>query len=202
MYVPGSQKNYAPGGQYASPSRDRRNISHSTSTTDKATEDTEAELVKSFRKGIKRDASVYPVLKVDKNWDSFQRSFMVTARAQNVADILEQDYDPSTTTTPLLDKNKQIFLLSVLDKNVLTSHGMQTVRKYADHEHCSTLIWRGLVQHARRSTHAIVSTEKLLEYITTATISEWRGKSHDFVLNWTVCTLSMLPLTMIHSVLR
>ena len=41
-----------------------------------------------FKKGTKRDASVYPIFKNDKYYDTFQRSFLANLKAQGLYDVL------------------------------------------------------------------------------------------------------------------
>ena len=40
-----------------------------------------------FKKGTKRDASVYPIFKNDKYYDTFQRSFLANLKAQGLYDV-------------------------------------------------------------------------------------------------------------------
>jgi hypothetical protein len=51
-----------------------------------------------FRRGIKRDPSVYPVLKDERYNDQWHRSFINQARAQDVSDVLDSTYVPSSPT--------------------------------------------------------------------------------------------------------
>ena len=47
-----------------------------------------------FKKGTKRDASIYPIFKNDKYYDTFQRSFLASLKAQGLYDVAEPDHDP------------------------------------------------------------------------------------------------------------
>ena len=47
-----------------------------------------------FKKGTKRDASVYPIFKNDKYYDTFQRSFLANLKAQGLYDVADPDHDP------------------------------------------------------------------------------------------------------------
>ena len=42
-----------------------------------------------FKKGAKRDASVYPIFKNDKYYDTFQRSFLANLKAQGLYDVAD-----------------------------------------------------------------------------------------------------------------
>jgi hypothetical protein len=45
-----------------------------------------------FKQGIKRDVSLFPTLKQDKQWDSWQRATITQARAQDLSDVLNPKY--------------------------------------------------------------------------------------------------------------
>ena len=49
-----------------------------------------------FKKGTKRDASVYPIFKNDKYYDTFQRSFFANLKAQGLYDVADPDHDPES----------------------------------------------------------------------------------------------------------
>ena len=52
-----------------------------------------------FKKGTKRDASVYPIFKNDKYYDTFQRSFLANLKAQGLYDVADPDHDPENGDT-------------------------------------------------------------------------------------------------------
>ncbi|GAX10783.1 hypothetical protein FisN_1Hu321, partial [Fistulifera solaris] len=56
-----------------------------------------------FRRGIKRDPSLFPTLKNESYNDSWHRSFVTQARAQSVSDVLDDQYVPTT------DDEKELF---------------------------------------------------------------------------------------------
>ena len=62
---------------------------------------------------------------------------------------------------------------------------MQLVTKFAGDNTCATKIWQGLLGCVHESTDAINTSKQLLRYITHANILDWRGTTHDFLLNWT-----------------
>ena len=49
-----------------------------------------------FKKGTQRDASVYPIFKNDKYYDTFQRSFLANLKAQGLYDVTDPDHDPES----------------------------------------------------------------------------------------------------------
>ena len=50
--------------------------------------------LKNFRKGTKRNASAFPIFKNDLSYDTFQRSFLATIKAQRLYDVADPDFDP------------------------------------------------------------------------------------------------------------
>ena len=63
-----------------------KNTTHSESKTALA----------NFKKGTKRDASVYPIFKNDMYYDTFQRSFLANLKAQGLYDVADPDHDPES----------------------------------------------------------------------------------------------------------
>src|SRR5687768_13125259 len=75
------------------------------------------DLVQDFRRGIKRDINLFMTFKDDAAWDNWNRSTIVQARAQDVADILDPTYVPSTTEERDLFTEKQKYIYAVLRKH-------------------------------------------------------------------------------------
>jgi hypothetical protein len=78
------------------------NASVPLTASSSATKKSPAEL---FRRGIKRDPSLFPTLKDEKFNDSWHRSFANQARAQDLSDVLDSSYAPLikfSSTTVLL----------------------------------------------------------------------------------------------------
>ena len=76
----------------------------------------------SFRKGIKREETAYPTLEDERYFDSFSSSLYITAKSHECEDVLDPEYTPSNSEKELFEA-KQIFMLSVLDKHLLTDMG-------------------------------------------------------------------------------
>ena len=47
-----------------------------------------------FNKGTKRDASAFPIFNNDLYYDTFQRSFLATIKAQQLYDVADSDFNP------------------------------------------------------------------------------------------------------------
>lgn len=136
-----------------------------------------------FKKGIKRDPTVFPTFKQEKEWDSFHRSVLAHAENQDVGSILRDDWHP-TPDNEALDTQKQIYMFSVFDTVLKTSYGLKLVHQYDGHPQRATLIWRALCERAKVSTQATLNADALILYICTADIRTWRGTACDFLLNW------------------
>ena len=74
-----------------------------------------------FKRGIKRDISAYPTLKDDKYYESFKRSVLVTARANDCEEILQPTFRPRGDADSLeLFRLKNGFMYSVFNECLLS----------------------------------------------------------------------------------
>ena len=85
-----------------------------------------------FKKGTKRDASVYPIFKNDKYYDTFQRSFLANLKAQGLYDVADPDYDSESGDIyeQELFQGKQSFVYSVLVASLQTEKGRELVKEF------------------------------------------------------------------------
>ena len=85
-----------------------------------------------FKKGTKRDASVYPIFKNDKYYDTFQRSFLANLKAQGLYDVADPDYDfeSGDIYEQELFQGKQSFVYSVLVASLQTEKGRELVKEF------------------------------------------------------------------------
>ena len=85
-----------------------------------------------FKKGTKRDASVYPIFMNDKYYDTFQWSFLANLKAQGLYDVADPDHDPENGDTyeKELFKRKQSFVYSVLVTSLQTEKGRELVKEF------------------------------------------------------------------------
>jgi hypothetical protein len=81
-----------------------------------------------FRHAIKKDPSLFPVLKDDKYHDVWHHSF----NTQDVADVLDEMYAPTTVDDIALFSEKQNFVYAVLESKFQTNRGKAVI---CDHEH-------------------------------------------------------------------
>ena len=135
-----------------------------------------------FKRGIKRDAAIYPTLRDDKNWDNWNRSIHAQARAHDVSEVLNPDYLPTNHDENLLFQQKQSFMYSVFNRCILTDVGKTFVRQF-EKSYDALAVYRKMVEHANKSTAANLNIEKLVEQLTTTRLdSRWNGTTTGFIL--------------------
>lgn len=143
------------------------------------------DLVREFRRGIKRDATQFISFKDDASWDSWNRSTHAQARAQDVEQVLDPSYVPSTADEIDLFEEKQKYMYAVFEKTLLTDKGKALVRAFQKTYDAQT-IYKELQQYALQSTKANMDASSLLAYITTSNLGDgkWRGTTHAYILHW------------------
>ena len=85
-----------------------------------------------LQEGTKRDASVYPILKNDKYYDTFQRSFLANLKAQGLYDVADPDHDPERGDIYKQEffQGNQSFVYSVLVASLQTEKGRELVKEF------------------------------------------------------------------------
>ena len=141
--------------------------------------------VRDFRRGIKRDITHFVSLKDDAAWDNWHHATVVQAIAQDVHDILNSSYVPSTHSEKALFDEKQKYMYAVFEKTLLTDQGKALVcthqRKYD-----AQTIFKELSEYALKSTKASMDASSFLTYLTTTRLGDgsWKGTTHAFILHW------------------
>ena len=128
----------------------------------------------SFKKGIKRDSTMHNTFKDGKQWDTWRRYLRATAMAQDVDDVLNKDYAPTTPEDADLFQEKKKFMYSVFERTLLTDQGKALVRQH-ESARDSQIIYKHLSACYEENTKAALDSSSLLAYITTARIDEWKG---------------------------
>jgi hypothetical protein len=138
-----------------------------------------------FKRGIRRDLSLFPKLKQDHGWDAWKRTVVNQARMQDVQEVLDPTYVPSTPTLIALFAEKQKFMYAVFDTTLLTDQGKAYVRQYTD-TFDDQKVYKLLCEYATRSTKSTLNSSEILQYLTSAKLGDgqWRGTTHAFILNW------------------
>jgi hypothetical protein len=117
--------------------------------------------------------------------DVWHRSFNTQAVAQDVADVLDETYVPSTADEISLFAEKQKFVYAVLESKVLTDRGKAIIR---DHKHGfdAQKVYKKLKDYHLKSTKAKIKSSVLLSCITSAKLGDgtWNCTTEAFVINW------------------
>jgi len=123
--------------------------------------------VKDFKRGIRRDQTLFIPLKDDGAWDSWNRATQAQAMAQGVDDVLNLNYTPNTPQEKALFDEMQKYMYAVFEKTLLTDKGKTLVRDH-QRKHDARAIYKGLSEYALSSTKASLDASTLLTYITTS----------------------------------
>jgi hypothetical protein len=167
------------------PSRPAAGLPPAVTATLQSTVGQVAPEVLAFKRGIKRDQSLFPVYKEEKDWDDWQRRTRAQATAQGVENVLDPTYVPVLPQDVELFKEQNKYMMAVFNTCVQTDFGKTLIRKFED-THDAQLLFVELERHAKTSTSAILTATELLSYITTATLGKntWNGTTTSFVLHW------------------
>jgi hypothetical protein len=125
-----------------------------------------------FKKGIKQDPASFTVMKDSKQWDSVHRTLKAQMCYQDVDNILDPCYQPTTAEDIALFAEKQKYMYSVFERTLETDKGKVIVCSH-DSNRNAQLIYSEFLQVMTQSTEALmVDSGKLLSYLTTAKISD------------------------------
>ena len=138
-----------------------------------------------FRKGIKRDASLFPIMKQDIEWDSWNRSVVSIARAQGLDQVLDSTYRPCLIEEIDLFEEKKKYMYAVFDKTMQTDKGKAIVRAH-EATFDAQQVYKELYDYCTSSTRALLNSSTLLQYITSAKLGDgsWKSSSAKFILHW------------------
>ena len=100
------------------------------------------------------------MLKDERYFDSFSRILYITAKSHECDEILDSEYTPSNSEKELFEA-KQISMISVLDKHLLTDIGKTIVRKYV-HTIDAQSVWKDFQEHMKSSSKGASEREDLL----------------------------------------
>ena len=103
--------------------------------------------VLSFKRSTKRNTSVSPVCKEQRQWNNWNHSFIAQDHVHDCREVCDGSHAPSSLTETALFKEKQSFAHAVSNKTIRTDRGKAFV-----HEHESNLdaqkICEKLMKHA------------------------------------------------------
>ena len=134
-----------------------------------------------FKKGTKRDASIYPIFKNDKYYDTFQWSFLANLKAQCLYDVAGPDPDPENGNIyeKELFKGKQSFVYSVLVTSLQTEKGRELVKEFEGDARSISLKLHHYHTKSNVAQHDIIT---LTTDITNLTLNDsWKGTVRQFL---------------------
>ncbi len=139
-----------------------------------------------FKKGIKRDQSLFTTTLTDaKHWDAFSRDLKIQCHAQEMSDVIDSSFKPTTKAAKELFKIKQAFMFAVLNRLLQTDQGKTTLRRYTD-TFDARQVYLDLVEYHTKSVSATIEINEILRYLTTTkfTDGKWKGTINAYILHW------------------
>ena len=137
-----------------------------------------------FKKGIKRDASAYPIFKNERYYNTFIRHFKATAKAQGLNSLMDPNFTPgSDEYEQQLFQDQQDFLYSVLISSLKTDFSEALVK---DHEGDAQLIIELLHEHhTGNSQYSRSEINRITKYLTNIKLDDtWSGTNESFLMHY------------------
>ena len=137
-----------------------------------------------FKKGIKRDASAYPIFKNERYYNTFIRHFKETAKAQGLSTLMDPNFTPrSDEYEQQLFQEQQDFLYSVLISSLKTDFSEALVK---DHEGDAQLYLELLHEHhTGNSQYSRSEINRITKYLTNIKLDDtWRGTNESFLMHY------------------
>ena len=137
-----------------------------------------------FKKGIKRDASAYPIFKNERYYNTFIRHFKATAKAQGLNTLMDPNFTPGQDEyEQQLFQEQQDFLYSVLISSLKTDFSEALVK---DHEGDAQLILELLHErHTGNSQYSRSEINRITKYLTNIKLDDtWRGTNESFLMHY------------------
>ena len=137
-----------------------------------------------FKKGIKRDASAYPIFKNERYYNTFIRHFKATAKAQGLSTLMDPNFTPgSDEYEQQLFQEQQDFLYSILISSLKTDFSEALVK---DHEGDAQLILELLHEHhTGNSQYSRSEINRITKYLTNIKLDDtWRGTNESFLMHY------------------
>ena len=140
--------------------------------------------VTQFRRGQKRDASVFMKLKHDSHFYAWKRHVTANLIAQDCGDVLSYKYVPHPHTVEgEVDRLKNDYVFAILTGTLDTPKGRSLLMAYEDSRDARA-VWTALVEYYTQSTFAVVLSQQIMTWLTTMRlgIGKWTKTTHEFVL--------------------
>ena len=134
--------------------------------------------LETFKKSIRRDPSQFKPFSDKRYWATWHLQFVATARAQDLQDLLDPNYVPSSSDDIAVFQAKQEYLYSVFVNVLLTDEGKALVRaQYMTSN--AQVIFKNLCDHHTNSTQSELTSTTILQFITSFRLGKqpWKGKT-------------------------
>ena len=147
-----------------------------------------------FKKGIKRDASAYPIFKNERYYNTFICHFKATVKAQGLSSLMDPNFTPgSDEYEQQLFQEQQDFLYSVPISSLKTDFSEALVK---DHEGDAQLILELLQEHHTGSSqYSRSEINRITKYLTNIKLDDtWSGTNKSFLMHYNdqLCLLDSL----------
>src|SRR5210317_1098123 len=108
-------------------------------------------LAQEFTRTVKVDPSLYPVLREDKNWDTFDCSLQAVCRVHGLMNVLNKNYVPIFGSPEFELHDRHLgFRYNIFVTNLQTDEGKELVRKYQSNYNAQR-IYSELANHCKES---------------------------------------------------
>ena len=137
-----------------------------------------------FKKGMKRDASAYPIFKNERYYNTFIRHFKATAKAQGLSTLMDPNFTPgSDEYGQQLFQEQQDFLYSVLISSLKTDFSEALVKDHeGDAQHILELLHE---HHTGNSQYSRSEINRITKYLTNIKLDDtWRGTNESFLMHY------------------
>ena len=118
-----------------------------------------------FKKGNKRDMSLYPELKDITHYSTWKLTFDALAHKDELGNVLDEGYKPSKADEDVFNLQKQ-WLFAVFTKTLKDPTAKDILCQY-QHNGDSQQIYAKLKSKARKSAKATLAKMRLVEFLTT-----------------------------------
>ena len=119
-------------------------------------------LVELFRRNIKRNSFLFPILMNENDNVSWHRSFELQAKAQDVYDVLDATYTPMTEEESDLFVEQQKYVYNVLESTVLTDSGKSLVKEHEGDLDAQSVYQKLCYHHVQNTKVFVESPTSLL----------------------------------------
>ncbi|CAB9526390.1 hypothetical protein SEMRO_1821_G299750.1 [Seminavis robusta] len=131
----------------------------------------------------KADATAYPTLRSNKEFDTWYEAFIVIARAQGFYKVFDTEYVPMTAEyfAELLRMNRWIY--AVLQNTVKTTNGKVIMKSHFHDADCFAILVE-LIQDAHASVAGSLDHVEVLHWLSSVQYSPRQGSAVDFVIKF------------------